>query len=255
MDLTGRSYIVVGGASGIGAAVASAIVARGGTVDVFDRVAPEASAEGVIAYRVDVRNEESVIAAVEAVVRSRSRIDGLVYAAGVLDGYATLEEISPELMDTVLDVNAVGAVRVLKAAVPHMRSRGYGRIVLFGSIAGSVAAAAGIAYTMSKHAVEGLMKHLAVELGPEGITVNAVAPGSIQGTKIRTNIAELVGAGAVATDRGLGTMGPEEAAKHYPVGRLGTIDSVVPTVLHLLDESSWFINGSSVTIDGGFTSK
>lgn len=251
----GRNFLVVGGASGIGAAVAAGLKGQGAAVDVFDRVSPDQPVPGVEYATVDVRDAQSVEAAVETVLHRRGTVDGLVYAAGVLDGYATLEEIGEELMGTVLDVNVVGAVRVLQAVAPHMKRAGYGRIVLFDSIAGTVGGAAGIAYTMSKHAVGGLTKHLALELGPFGITTNSVAPGSIAGTKIRTNIEEILGTGKVATNRGLGTMSPEEAAKHYPVGRLGSIDSVVPSVLHLLAESSWFINGSTVTIDGGFTAK
>jgi len=254
-QLAGRAFVIVGGASGIGAAVASALARSAASVDVLDRVAPPDHDGDIDTHVVDVRDEASVAAIAGRITSHRPRIDGIVYAAGVLDGYATLAEITPELMDTVLDVNVVGAVRVLKHLVPQMKAHGYGRIVLFGSIASLVAGAGGIAYTTSKHAVTGLVKHLAIELGPHGITTNEVAPGSIQGTKIRTNIAAMVTTGSVATDRGLGTMRPEEAAMKYPVGRLGSIDAVVPTVLHLLDPSSWFINGATVTVDGGFTSK
>ncbi|WP_193312767.1 SDR family NAD(P)-dependent oxidoreductase [Georgenia subflava] len=251
---TEQNIVVVGGASGIGGEVASALAQAGATVDVLDRV-ERPQEEKITTSVVDVRDRDAVAAALAAVVERRTSVDGVVYAAGVLDGYATLEEISPELMDVVLDVNCVGAVNVLQQVVPTMKTAGYGRIVLFGSIAGIVAGAGGIAYTMSKHAVAGLVKHLAVELGPYGITTNSVAPGSIQGTKIRTSITAITSPGSVATDRGLGVMSAEDAAKTYPVGRLGTIDAVVPTVLHLLDRSSWFINGAEVAIDGGFTSK
>lgn len=254
-EFEGRHVLVVGGAAGIGAAVVARLQSEGAVVDVFDRVSPDRPVPGAEYTTADVRNAESVEAAVKKVLQHRGTIDGLVYAAGVLDGYATLEEIGEELMSTVLDVNVVGAVRVIQAVAPHMKRAGYGRIVLFDSIAGAVGGAGGIAYTMSKHAVGGLTKHLALELGGFGITTNSVAPGSITGTKIRTNIEEILGAGKVATNRGLGTMSPEDAAKQYPVGRLGSIESVVPSVLHLLAESSWFINGSTVTIDGGFTAK
>ncbi|SDB79811.1 3-oxoacyl-[acyl-carrier protein] reductase [Raineyella antarctica] len=251
-DRDPRVILVVGGAAGIGKAVAGALEARGDIVAVLDRNPAEGEQPSGGHHVVDVRDQDSIEATIKAVVETHGGIDGLVYAAGALDGYATLEEITPQVLDTVFAVNTFGALRVVQAVVPAMKERGQGRIVLFGSIAGSVAGAGGIAYTMSKHAVEGLVRHLAVELGPAGITTNCLAPGSITGTNIRTSITQMLPTQGIATNRGLGTSDPETAAKLYPVGRLGTVDAVVPSVLHLLEDSSWFINGTTVTIDGGY---
>src|SRR5574340_1238104 len=250
-DLSGHRIVVVGGASGIGAGVVAALLGSGAAVSVLDRQPATESVDAAdgpfTSHVVDVRDEASLKAAVGSAVEDLGGVDGLVYAAGVLDGYATLEELSEELLDVVFDVNTHGAVRTLKHVVPHMRDAGYGRIVMFGSIAGIVGGAAGLAYTMSKHAMTGLVKHLALELGPAGVTINEVAPGSVQGTAIRTNITEIIRDGSVATNRGLGVQSPDEAKLTYPVGRLGTVDAVVPTVLHLLRPSSWFVTGTTVT--------
>lgn len=248
-----RVVVVVGGAAGIGKAVARALESRGNVVAVLDRNPADGEEPSGGHHVVDVRDDASIDASVRAIVDSHGGIDGLVYAAGALDGYASLEEITPQVLDTVFAVNTFGALRVVQRVVPAMKERGQGRIVLFGSIAGSIAGAGGIAYTMSKHAVEGLVRHLAVELGPAGITTNCVAPGSITGTNIRTSITQMLPSQGIATNRGLGTSDPETAAKLYPIGKLGTVDAVVPTVLHLLEPSSWFINGTTVTVDGGYT--
>lgn len=248
-----RIVVVVGGAAGIGKAVAAALEARGDVVAVLDRNPSEGEQPSGGHHVVDVRDEASIEATVQAIVENHGGIDCLVYAAGALDGYASLEEITPQVLDTVFAVNTFGALRVVQRVVPAMKERGRGRIVLFGSIAGSIAGAGGIAYTMSKHAVEGLVRHLALELGPQGITTNCIAPGSITGTNIRTSITQMLPSQGIATNRGLGTSDPETAAKLYPVGKLGTVEAVVPTVLHLLEDSSWFINGTTITVDGGYT--
>ncbi|QGF23828.1 SDR family NAD(P)-dependent oxidoreductase [Raineyella fluvialis] len=250
-----RVVLVVGGAAGIGKAVADALEARGDVVAVLDRNPGEGELPSGGHHVVDVRDQASIETTISEIVEAHGGIDALVYAAGALDGYASLEEITPRVLDTVFAVNAFGALRMVQRVAPVMKQRGQGRIVLFGSIAGSVAGAGGIAYTMSKHAVEGLVRHLAVELGPDGITTNCVAPGSITGTNIRTSITQMLPAQDIATNRGLGTSDPETAAKLYPVGRMGTVDAVVPTVLHLLEGSSWFINGATITVDGGYTSR
>jgi len=249
-DFTNRHVVVVGGATGIGAQVAVDLAAAGATVDLFDRKEPD-SGRGGRFTQVDVRDPFGLKDAVRAITADRGPIDSLVYAVGVLDGYARLDESTDDLTNTVLDINVLGALRAIRAVVPGMKQHGFGRIVVFGSIAGQVAGAGGLPYTISKHALTGLVKHVAVELGPFGITVNAIAPGSISGTNIRTSITEVL-ATSVPSNQGLGTMNPQDVARSYPVGRLGSVDAVVPTLALLLGRESWFITGSTSVIDGGY---
>ncbi|MDF2443092.1 MAG: hypothetical protein JWR01_1295 [Subtercola sp.] len=252
-DFTGRHIVVVGGASGIGAEIVAVLSGAHADIDVYDRVEPQS--DGFRDFtRVDVREAGALERAIEETIGRHGPVDGLVYAVGVLDGYAALDESTDELIATVLDINVVGAIRAIRAVAPGMRSDGFGRIVVFGSIAGQVAGAGGLSYTVSKHAITGLVKHLAVELGPFGITVNAVAPGSIQGTNIRTTIAEVATA-PVSTTRGLGTMDAEAVSRLYPVGRLGTVAAVAPTVAMLMSAESWFITGTTSLIDGGYVAR
>ncbi|MBV6760222.1 SDR family NAD(P)-dependent oxidoreductase [Rhodococcus opacus] len=253
-ERTRRNIVVFGGASGIGHAVVAALVADGARVTVFDRAEPSAPLGEVDYRRVDVRDSDDVRSGIDVMLTEQGRVDGMVYAVGVLDGYTTLEETTEELLDVVLDVNVKGAVRVAQALVPSMKAAGGGRMVFFSSIAGSVAGAGGLAYTTSKHAMNGIIKSLALELGPSGITVNAVAPGSVPGTNIKAGVAGQVN-GPVQTERGMATVFGQTAEQLHPVGRLGTVDAIAPTVMHLLEPSSWFITGTTVTVDGGYTAR
>jgi len=155
----------------------------------------------------------------------------------------------------VIDVNVRGAVRCCQAAVSPLGEAEHGRIVLFTSIAGMVAGAGGIPYTISKHAIFGLVRQLAVELGPTGITVNGVAPGSVGGTRIRTNMDTFFPGKDLDATRGLAVL-PEEAVRQvYPVGRIGDPAAIVPHVMHLLAEESWYMTGTVLTVDGGYTAR
>lgn len=243
--------IVLGGASGIGAAIARALVDGGATVDVYDRAVANSPTPGITHTELDVRDTDAVTATLGTRAEA-DEIHGLVYAVGILDGYTALDETTEDLLRTVLDINVQGAVRALQAIVPAMKRQNYGRIVLFGSIAGSIAGAGGLSYTASKHAIAGVTRHLAHELGEFGITINTIAPGSIEGTNIKASGEQLAG-GDIPSGRGLVTQRQVDPVVLYPVGRTGTVEAVVPPALLLLSADSWFMTGSTVMVDGGFT--
>lgn len=248
-----RVMFVFGGASGIGAATAEALRDRGNRVVVFDAVGPVRSIDGV-EYRIADVRDPAVGAIIEEVAQRTGPPAGLVYAVGVMDNHAFLEETTDELLDVVLDINVKGAVRVARAVAPAMRAVRYGRIVFIGSIAGVVAGAGGLAYTISKHALGGVVRSLAVEMAPDGVTVNCVAPGAISGTSISTRVVDQAKA-AVPTARGTADLFGQSAEQLHPVGRLGTPDAVVASILHLLTPESWFVTGSTITVDGGYTAR
>jgi len=245
-------FFVVGGASGLGAATAEALHHQGAVVVVFDRVEPRVPLPGVEFRAVDVRDAAGVERELADALGSVGSVDGFVYAAGVLDGHAYLAETGEELLDLVLDVNVKGAVRVARALAPTMCQAGYGRMVFIGSIAGTVAGAGGLPYTVSKHALTGVVKSLALEFADRGITVNAIAPGAVSGTNIAVGVLDQL-SGSVPSDRSSESVLGQPADKLHPVGRLGTTDAIVPSIIHLLSPQSWFITGTTLTIDGGYT--
>lgn len=243
----GRTAIVTGAGSGMGAAIARGLAAEGAEVvgvdidgDAVARVAE--SAVGTIrAEQVDVSDPDAVAALVEAVA-ARGRIDVLCNNAGVLDDYAPAHETSWELWRRILGVNLDGPFLLSRAVAPVMVAQGKGAIVNTCSIAAYVAGGGGTAYTTSKHALLGLTRQLAFDYGPHGVRVNAVCPG------------------AVATGMTTELRTPEQANAHVdqaisatPAGRWGEPDEIASVVLFLASDEASFVHGTPVLADGGWT--
>jgi 3-oxoacyl-[acyl-carrier protein] reductase len=180
----GRTAIVAGAARGIGQAIARSLATDGARViacDLLaDRLAPLAGrVDGggeIIASAVDVTDESSIT----EVVRLAGSADILVYVAGGVRGQKPrpLEQVAAQDFDEIVDANLKGAFLFAKAVAPAMKKRGQGRIVTISSRAGLATSLTGIqSYAAAKHGQIGLVKQLAQELGPFGITVNSVAPG------------------------------------------------------------------------------
>jgi 3-oxoacyl-[acyl-carrier protein] reductase len=180
----GRTAIVAGAARGIGQTIARSLANDGARVIacdllVDDLLALAGRADGggeIIAAKVDVTNEASIA----EVVRTAGGADILVYVAGGVRGQTPrpLEEVSAEDFDAIVDANLKGAFLFIKAVAPEMKTKGTGRIVTISSRAGLATSLTGIqSYPAAKHGQIGLVKQLAQELGPFGITVNTVAPG------------------------------------------------------------------------------
>ncbi|HLZ06651.1 MAG TPA: SDR family NAD(P)-dependent oxidoreductase [Bradyrhizobium sp.] len=180
----GRTAIVAGAARGIGQTIARSLAADGARVIacdlLVDALTPFAGpVEGggeIIATKVDVTDEKSI----GEVVRAAGGADILVYVAGGVRGQKPrpLEDVSGADFDAIVDVNLKGAFLLAKAVAPAMKAKGKGRIVTISSRAGLATSLTGIqSYAAAKHGQIGLIKQLAQELGPFGITVNSVAPG------------------------------------------------------------------------------
>jgi 3-oxoacyl-[acyl-carrier protein] reductase len=180
----GRTAIVAGAARGIGQTIARSLASDGARVIACDLLVDELAAiagrvEGggeIIAARVDVTDESSIA----EVVRAAAGTDILVYVAGGVRGQRPrpLEDVSADDFDAIVDANLRGAFLFAKAVAPAMKTRGGGRIVAISSRAGLATSLTGIqSYAAAKHGQIGLVKQLAQELGPFGITVNSVAPG------------------------------------------------------------------------------
>jgi len=174
----GKHVIVAGAARGIGRAIARAFAADGAAVFACDRLVGEIEAgERIKALPVDVTDPASIDKVVAA---AGGRVDVLVYVAGGVLGQAPkpLEQVTPEEFAGIVDANLKGCFLFARAVAPGMKTAGGGRIVTISSRAGLATSLTGIqAYASAKHGQVGLVKQLAQELGPFGITVNSVAPG------------------------------------------------------------------------------
>jgi 3-oxoacyl-[acyl-carrier protein] reductase len=180
----GRTAIVAGAARGIGQTIARSLANDGARVIACDPLVDDLAAlagrvDGggeIIAAKVDITNEASIA----EVVRTAGGADILVYVAGGVRGQRPrpLEEVSADDFDAIVDANLKGAFLFIKVVAPGMKTKGTGRIVTISSRAGLATSLTGIqSYPAAKHGQIGLVKQLAQELGPFGITVNTVAPG------------------------------------------------------------------------------
>lgn len=230
--------IVTGGASGIGAAIASRLVEGGATVAVFD-LNPDAS-NGDLAVRVDVGDDASVRAGVARVAETFGRIDIVVNNAGI-GAQGTVEDNTDEEWHRVYDVNVVGIVRVTRAALPWLRKSPSAAIVNTASIAATAGLPSRALYGATKGAVLALSLHLAADLVREGIRVNAVNPG----TADTPWVGRLLDAVAdPAAERAA-------LAARQPLGRLVTADEVAEAVAYLASPRAGSTTGTSLAVDGG----
>jgi 3-oxoacyl-[acyl-carrier protein] reductase len=243
--LDGRTALVTGGRRGIGAAVVRALAAEGAHVAVLDRVGGEEleavlrQVEGAggraLALEGDAADFRTADDAVTRVVEEWGGLDVLVCSAGVTRDRVSWK-MTPEEWDEVLRVNLTGTFACARAAGAAMRRRGMGgRIVAVSSINGLRGKFGQANYAASKAGIHGLVKTLARELGPSGVTVNAVAPGLV-----RTPMTE--GLSAEAVSRSL-----DETV----TGRLTDPDDVASAVVFLASRSAGQITGQVLKVDGG----
>jgi 3-oxoacyl-[acyl-carrier protein] reductase len=241
-DLTGRVALVTGGSRGIGAAVALRLARDGADVALTYRAAADHAAKVVreieghgrrgLALQADSADPTAVRAAVDATVAEFGRLDILVNNAGVFP-YGPFEQVSLEELDRTTAVHVRSAFVAAQAASPHLGSGG--RIISIGSNLAERVAHPGVAlYAMTKAALTGLTKALARELGPRGITVNVVHPGS---TDTDMNPAD---GPAADGQRALTALG------HFQ-----TAEDVAATVAHLAGEGGRTITGTSLLVDSG----
>lgn len=218
--LAGRVALIVGGASGIGAAIAAAFHAEGATVVVADRtrVAGEegATAGYAAAVQVDVTSQLSVDTTVQEVVDRHGRIDVLVNSAGILTE-APLVEMSLAQWRETLDVDLTGIFLTCRAVVPHMVQRGHGRVINIASQLGIKGAPGLTHYSAAKAGVIGFTKALSLELAGLGVLVNAIAPGPIDTPLVS----------------GLTEQWKSRKLAELPLGRFGVPEEIAPTALLL----------------------
>lgn len=245
----GKSVIVTGGGSGIGAAAARAFAAQGAAVMIGDinagageAVAADIRAGGHEAAftAVDTTNKSSVEALVAAAVARHGKLDVVFANAGVFDGFAPFTDIDEAQFDRVMAVNVKGYFFTCQAAFPELKKTG-GNIVMTASIASLGANGGGAAYTASKHATAGLINQIGVEAAVHGVRVNGVAPGGV-----RTGMTA-----AYVEDPGVSAF----IRQATPLGRWAEPEEVADAVLFLASNEARYITGTVLRVDGGMRSK
>lgn len=234
--LSGKIAVVTGGARGIGRATVERFRAEGAEVVVWDldAGAEENPVEGV--ERVDVADAAAVTAAAAALAERLPGIDILINNAGInLARSPSVADVTAEEWRRVLDVNLSGALHCTQALLPLLRRRGGGRIVNFSSILAVAGFPGQTAYAAAKAGLLGLTRVWARELGPAGITVNAVVPGYID--------TAMNSAAAVEFRKAI--------VARTALRRLGTADDVARVCLFLASDDAAFVTGAAIPVDGG----
>jgi len=240
--------VVTGGGGGLGRAISAGLIDQGSKVAIIDasleaaeRAAAELPEGSALALAVDVRDAAAVRTAIDEVAHTWGRVDILIAAAGgSLGTPRDIDDITEADLDLVLDVNIKGTYHCAVACVPHMKAVGGGAIVTFSSIGGrTTSPVTGVPYAAAKAGLLGLTRRLAREVGPDGIRVNAIAPGLF------------------LTDRLQGMFDSmpqherDEVIDSIPLRRMPTVDECVGPVLFLASNDASYITGAVLDVNGG----
>jgi len=246
-----RVAIVTGAAQGIGKGIATALGEAGFKVAVADlnvtaaeQAAKEITASGgiAIAVEIDVTRTDSVEAAVRAVESELGPVDVAVNNAG-WDDFMPFVKTTEEFWDKILDINFKGALRVIKAVLPGMTERRFGRVINIGSDAGRVGSSLEAVYSGAKGGIIAFTKTLAREVAAKGVTANTVCPGPTDTPALR-KFAE----GSGDAEKVIAGM-----TRAVPMKRLGAPEDIGPAVAFLASDGAGFITGQTLSVSGGLT--
>jgi 3-oxoacyl-[acyl-carrier protein] reductase len=247
IDLAGKTFAVTGAAQGIGAAIVRGLVDAGASVAALDIDAAGmdhlAALPRVTIHAGDLGCQSSAHVLCDVAIAHHGHIDGLITAAGGVRGQVgrPLQDISAPDWHAIFAANVDAAMWCAQALAPAMKTHGMGRIVTISSGAGLKASLTGIqAYAAAKHALIGLTKQLALELGPSGITVNSVAPGFVLSNP--------------ATQKQWEAFGPDRQTQiigNIHMRRLGRAKDIAAAVTFLCSDHAEWITGQTLQVDGG----
>ncbi|GDX41047.1 beta-ketoacyl-ACP reductase [Armatimonadota bacterium] len=246
IDLTGKHIFIAGGSRGIGAASAL-LAAKAGAVISVNYVRNQAAAEQVVAeiqrtggkagaFQADISVEGEAERALDEAVERFGSLTGLVVSSGIFEG-EPLEVMNAAFWDKTMAINVRGTFLTVQAAAKHIRNaKQGGSIVIYASTAGQRGSAVYSAYATSKAAQMMFMRSMALELAPDKIRVNCIAPAWTETDMVTDSIASI---------------GREEIVRGFPLGRIGLPEDVAGPTCFLLSDLAGFVTGITLTVDGG----
>ena len=242
----GSVALVTGGGAGIGQACAHRLAAEGARVAVADVDAPSAettagelrdaygTSENHLAVRMDVTDRTSVDDAVADIVGQTTHLDVVVAVAGGDIPHDDVEHTDDEVWQAMLDLNLLGTVRVCRTAIPHLRRSGRNPSVVMISSVNALTGIGSEPYSSAKAGLGSLTQNLAVSLGPDGVRVNAIAPGTV-----RTRVWDGQPGGA------------DRMSPLYPLGRVGKPEDIAAAAAYLASSDAAWVTGVLLPVDGG----
>jgi 3-oxoacyl-[acyl-carrier protein] reductase len=234
-DVSGRKAIVTGAASGIGAAAVARLMADGVAVLAVDVTGD--GLKGTHTLVADLGDPASFATIAEAAKAQLGGLDILINNAGVCP-VSSFDEMTEAMWDHALSINVTAAMKLTRAVLPMLRASSAARVINTGSILSRYGDAGLVAYATSKHAILGLTRALAAELGPQGITVNCVQPGAI----------------ATGMTKPMFETNPESLAYYAGrsvLGRIGQPEDIADVMSFLASDDARFITGQGILVDGG----
>ena len=259
MILQGKTAVITGSTSGIGLAYAKALAAEGaslvingfGDADAIEAIRAElAATSGATALydAADMTKPDEIAALIDRAVAETGRIDIAINNAGI-QHVSPIEDFPDDKMEAIIRINLLSAWYVAKAAVPHMKRQGWGRIITTASAHSLVASPNKSAYVMAKHGIAGLTKTLALETATHGITVNCISPGYVWTPLVEAQIPDTMKARGLTREQVMNDV----LLAAQPTKEFVTPEQVAALALFLCRDEAKAITGANLSVDGGWT--
>ena len=259
MFLQGKTALVTGSTSGIGLACAQALAAEGAAVMINgfgDAAAIEQARAGLeqasgaraLHAGADMARPDEIAAMVETCAAELGPVDILVNNAGI-QHVSPVEEFAPDAWDRIIAINLSSAFHTIRAALPGMKARGWGRIVNTASAHSLVASPFKSAYVAAKHGIAGLTKTVALEAAQAGVTVNCISPGYVWTPLVERQIPDTMAARGLTREQVMNDV----LLASQPTKRFVRVEEVAALLVHLCRDESASITGANLSMDGGWT--